>query len=88
MNKCLVTTLKAQTNNEALSKYNVLTIKVNSIESPTTGTQWFEIGASTNGPISMNSSNVGLYQSGISGALHQYPYILQAGITQIYVSNY
>ena len=55
MNKCLVTTLKASTNNEALSKYNVLTIKTKSVDLPTESTQWFSIGASENGPVSINS---------------------------------
>lgn len=73
MNKCLVTTLKAQTNNEALSKYNVLTIKIKASDSPTMDTQWFGIGSSINGSISVYSSNVGLYKSGISGELYPYP---------------
>lgn len=78
MNKCLVTTLKAQTNNAALSKYNVLTIKTKASDSPTAGTQWFGIGASENGSVSINSPSVGLYQSGISGALLSYPLTVQA----------
>ena len=73
MNKCLVTTLKAQTNNEALSKYNVLTIKTKTSDSPTIGTQWIGIGTSENGSISINSTSVGLYKTGISGELHPYP---------------
>lgn len=74
MNKCLVTTLKAQTNNEALSKYNVLTIKTKSVDSPTLDSQWIGIGASEKGSVSVNSSSVGLYQgANISGALMPYP---------------
>lgn len=73
MNKCLVTTLKAQTNNEALSKYNVLTIKTKAIETPTFGTQWFSINTLGDGNVSIESSSVGMYQSGISGALQPYP---------------
>lgn len=73
MNKCLVTTLKAQTNNEALSKYNVLTIKTKSTDSPSLDNQWLIIGASENGSISINSPSVGLYESGISGNLWTYP---------------
>ena len=78
MNKCLVTTLKAQTNNAALSKYNVLTIKTKVIDSPTIDSQWIRISASENGSVSINSPSVGLYQSGISGELHLYPYTVQA----------
>lgn len=78
MNKCLVTTLKAQTNNEALSKYNVLTIKTNSVDSPTVNTQWIGFGASDNGSVSINSPSVGLYQSGISGELLPYPLTILA----------
>lgn len=73
MNKCLVTTLKAHTNNEALSKYNVLTIKTKSSDSPTLETQWFGIGASENNSVSINSPSVGIYKSGISGELYPYP---------------
>lgn len=73
MNKCLVTTLKAHTNNEALSKYNVLTIKTKAVESPTLDTQLFGIGASENNRVSINSPSVGLYKSGISGELLSYP---------------
>ena len=78
MNKCLVTTLKAQTNNAALSKYNVLTIKTKASDSPTLDTQWIGIGASENGSVSINSQSVGLYQSGISGELRPYPYTVLA----------
>ena len=78
MNKCLVTTLKAHTNNEALSKYNVLTIKTKASDSPTVNTQWIRISASENGSVSINSPSVGLYQSGISGALLSYPLTVQA----------
>lgn len=78
MNKCLVTTLKAHTNNEALSKYNVLTIKTKVSDAPTVDTQWLQIGASDNGSVSINSSNVGLYKSGISGELLSYPYNITA----------
>ena len=78
MNKCLVTTLKASTNNEALSKYNVLTIKTKASDSPTENTQWINIGASENGGISVNSPSVGLYKSGISGELLPYPYTVIA----------
>lgn len=76
MNKCLVTTFKAHTNNDALSKYNVLTIKTKSVNSPTVNTQWIGIGASENGSVSVNSSSVGLYKSGISGELLPYPLTL------------
>lgn len=78
MNKCLVTTLKAHTNNEALSKYNVLTIKTKASDSPTVNTQWFGIGASENGSVSINSKSVGLYRTGISGELFPYPYTVLA----------
>ena len=78
MNKCLVTTLKASTNNEALSKYNVLTIKTKASDSPTMNTQWFFIGTSNNGNISINSTSVGLYYDGISGATYPYPHQLIA----------
>ena len=82
MNKCLVTTLKAHTNNEALSKYNVLTIKTKSVDSPTVGTQWINIGASEKGSVSVNSSSVGLYQgANISGALKPYPVNVPANTT-------
>lgn len=77
MNKCLVTTLKAQTNNEALSKYNVLTIKTKASTSPTTDTQYFIVGANATDSISINSPSVGLYKSGLSGALVPYPITLQ-----------
>ena len=73
MNNCLVTKLKATVNNEALSKLNVLTIKTGSVDSPTTTTQVIAIGASGNGSVSINSSSVGLYKSGISGELWSYP---------------
>ena len=82
MSKCLVTTLKAQTNNEALSKYNVLTVKIKASEVHTMTTQWIQIGASANGSVSINSTNVGLYQSGISGTLIPYPIIVPAGDTK------
>ena len=65
--------MKAHTNNEALSKYNVLTIKTKAIDSPTVNTQWIGIGASENGSISINSQSVGLYKTGISGELRPYP---------------
>lgn len=78
MNKCLVTTLKAQTNNEALSKYNVLTIKTKASDSPTLDTQWICVGASENGSVSINSPSVGLYKSGISGEIRPYPQTLAA----------
>ena len=78
MNKCLVTTLKAQTNNAALSKYNVLTIKTKVSDSPTVNSQWIGLRTSQNGSISVNSPSVGLYQYGISGELHLYPYTVQA----------
>lgn len=74
MVKCLVTKLKASTGNEALSKYNVLTIKTKAVESPTLNTQWLGVGPYTEGDsISINSQNVGLYKSGISGELFPYP---------------
>ena len=78
MNKCLVTTLKAQTNNAALSKYNVLTIKTKVVDSPTLDSQFIQIGASENGGISVNSSSVGLYKTEISGELLPYPYTVLA----------
>lgn len=88
MNKCLVTTLKASTNNEALSKYNVLTIKTKTSDSPTLTTQWFVIGASENGSVSINSPSVGLYKTGISGELHPYPYtVLANGSTESHFEN-
>lgn len=79
MNKCLVTTLKAQTNNEALSKYNVLTIKIKASDSPTMNTQWFDIGATSAGDVEINSNTVGLFISGISGGVMSYPVIAYAG---------
>lgn len=88
MNKCLVTTLKAQTNNAALSKYNVLTIKTKSVDSPTLDTQWIGIGASENGSVSINSQSVGLYKTGISGELWPYPYtILANGYNESHFEN-
>ena len=80
MNKCLVTTLKAQTNNEALSKYNVLTIKTKASDSPTISTQWIGIGASENGSVSINSQSVGLYKTGISGELETYPFTVPTNV--------
>lgn len=75
MVKCLVTKLKASTGNEALSKYNVLTIKTKAVESPTIDTQWIAFGPYNDGDvISVNSPNVGLYKSDISGELLPYPY--------------
>lgn len=85
MNNCLVTKLKASVNNEDLSKLNVLTIKTKASDSPTTATQWFDIAASENGPISINSPSVGLYKSGISGELHSYPLIIPANLN---ISSY
>lgn len=88
MNKCLVTTLKAQTNNVALSKYNVLTIKTKASDSPTIDTQWIGIGASENGSVSINSKSVGLYKSGISGELQPYPYtVLANGYLESHFEN-
>lgn len=78
MNNCLVTKLKSSVNNESLSKLNVLTIKIKAIESPTENSQYIALKASENGPVSINSSSVGLYQSGISGALRPYPCIINA----------
>lgn len=78
MNKCLVTTLKAQTNNAALSKYNVLTIKTKASDSPIASAQWIGIGTSENGSVSINSQSVGLYKTGISGELQPYPYTVLA----------
>ena len=78
MNNCLVTKLKSSVNNESLSKLNVLTIKTKASDSPTLNTQWIGIGASENGSVSINSPSVGLYQSGISGALLSYPLTVQA----------
>lgn len=75
MIKCLVTKLKASTGNEALSKYNVLTIKTKAVDSPNQNTQWFGFGPYTNGDtLSVNSPNVGLYKSGFSGELLPYPF--------------
>lgn len=85
MSNCLVTKLKSTVNNEDLSKLNVLTIKTKVSDSPTTTTQLISIGASENGDVSINSPSVGLYQSGISGALVPYPYNIGANTT---VSNY
>ena len=76
MNKCLVTTLKASTNNEALSKYNVLTVKIKATDTENIYTQIFTVGASSAGSVSINSKNVGLYKSGISGELLPYPITL------------
>lgn len=74
MVKCLVTKLKASTGNEALSKYNVLTIKTKAVESPNINSQWIGFGPYNDGDvISVNSTNVGLYKSGISGELYPYP---------------
>ena len=88
MNKCLVTTLKAQTNNAALSKYNVLTIKTKSVDSPTLNTQWIGIGTSENGSASINSTSVGLYKTEISGELWPYPYtILANGYNESHFEN-
>lgn len=88
MNKCLVTTLKAQTNNAALSKYNVLTIKTKASDSPTVGTQWIGFGASENGSVSINSPSVGLYKTGISGELWPYPYtVLANGYLESHFEN-
>ena len=89
MNNCLVTKLKATVNNEALSKLNVLTIKTKVIDSPTINTQWIQIGASGNGSVSINSSNVGLYKgSGISGELYPYPITVPANtILQSHFEN-
>ena len=78
MNKCLVTKLKAAVNKDDLSKLNVLTIKIKPVDSPTESTQWIMINTSENGSASINSTNVGLYQSGISGALMPYPCTIQA----------
>ena len=78
MNNCLVTKLKATVNNEALSKLNVLTIKTKATDSPTQVVQWIVFGTSENGSVSINSSSVGLYQSGISGELWPYPYNVPA----------
>lgn len=78
MNNCLVTKLKSSVNNESLSKLNVLTIKTKAIDSPTLGTQLIAIGASENGSVSVNSTSVGFYQSGISGELIPYPITVQA----------
>lgn len=75
MVKCLVTKLKASTGNEALSKYNVLTIKTKAVESPNIMSQMLAVGPYKEGDaISVNSPNVGLYQSGISGELLPYPW--------------
>lgn len=78
MNKCLVTTLKAQTNNEALSKYNVLTLKIKALDTENIYGQIFSIGVSGAGGVSINSKDVGLYKSGISGELLPYPITLNA----------
>ena len=73
MNKCLVTTLKAQTNNEALSKYNVLTVKIKAASQENMFAQVIALGASSSGEVLINSNNIGLYKSGISGELLPYP---------------
>ena len=73
MNKCLVTTLKASTNNEALSKYNVLTVKIKAQSQENLFSQIFAISASSSGEVLINSNNIGLYKSGISGELLPYP---------------
>ena len=73
MNKCLVTTLKAQTNNEALSKYNVLTVKIKAASQENIFAQVIALGTSSNGGVLVNSNNIGLYKSGISGELLPYP---------------
>ena len=78
MNKCLVTTLKASTNNEALSKYNVLTVKIKAMDTEDIYSQIFAVGASGAGGVSINSKDVGLYKSGISGELLPYPITLNA----------
>lgn len=88
MNNCLVTKLKTSVNNEDLSKLNVLTIKTKAVDSPTVNTQWFGVGASENGSVSINSSSVGLYQSGISGELKPYPVNVPAnGYTESHFEN-
>lgn len=88
MVKCLVTKLKASTGNEALSKYNVLTIKTKAVESPTLGTQLIGFGPYnvSGNDISVNSSNVGLYKSDISGELEPYPFKLY-GYTERHFEN-
>lgn len=78
MNKCLVTTLKAHTNNEALSKYNVLTIKTKVSDSPTKVTQWLSVATLGNGSVSINSSSVGVSNTGIGGQILPYPYTVNA----------
>ena len=78
MNKCLVTTLKASTNNEALSKYNVLTVKIKAMDTENIYSQIFTVETSSAGSVSINSKNVGLYKSGISGELLPYPITLDA----------
>ena len=78
MNKCLVTTLKASTNNEALSKYNVLTVKIKAMDTENIYSQILIVGVSSAGSVSINSKNVGLYKSGISGELLPCPITLGA----------
>ncbi len=78
MNNCLVTKLKSSVNNESLSKLNVLTIKTKASDSPTLDTQLIVFKVSSNGSASINSTNVGLYKSGISGELLPYPQTLLA----------
>lgn len=74
MNKCLVTTLKAHTNNEALSKYNVLTLKIKAVDSPTSNTQYLGIGAVKDSSVLINSTNVSLYADWTNKVLFPYPH--------------
>ena len=72
MNKCLVTTLKAHTNNEALIKYNV------AVDSPTLDSQYFYVSTSNNGDALINSSNITLYKNALSGEYYSLPVTIPA----------
>ena len=73
MNNCLVTKLKSSVNNESLSKLNVITLKIKAISQEDIFGQIIALGASSSGEVLINSNNIGLYKSGISGELLPYP---------------
>ena len=73
MNNCLVTKLKSSVNNESLSKLNVLTVKIKARSQENVFNQIIALGASSSGEVLINSNNIGLYKSGISGELLPYP---------------
>lgn len=88
MNKCLVTTLKAHTNNEALSKYNVLTLKINPYSEGVASRQLLTVKLGGNGNGTINSNDVRFYTNGASGDLLSYPItILPNSIFNKYVEN-